>query len=139
VAAAIVVADEVVDLRHQVAHVAERASSDRPLGDDAEPYLDLVEPRGVGGRVVDMEARADGQPAADLRMLMRLVVVDDEMDGELFGDRGLDVAQELEKFLVSMAPLALGHRHYRTRAVFIQNEGLKGAASPAYVADLGPL
>ncbi len=70
-AAPIVVVDEVVDLRHQVAHVAERASSDRPPGDDTEPYLDLVKPRGVGGRVVDMEARAGGQPAADLSMLMR--------------------------------------------------------------------
>ena len=42
-------------------------------------------------------------------MLMRPVVVDDEMDGELFGDRGLDVAQELEELLVALAALALGN------------------------------
>ncbi len=49
------------------------------------------------------------QPSLDLGLLMRGVVVDDEMNIEVSGDVGLDVAQELKELLVTMTGLALGH------------------------------
>ena len=99
---------EVVDSRHEVADAAEGAAADGPLGDDVEPDLHLVEPRGIGRSVVHMKAGPDGKPASDRRMFVRGIVIDDEMDLEIVGHGGLDVAQELEKLLVPMPPLALG-------------------------------
>ena len=42
------------------------------------------------------------EPASDLGVLVRCVVVEDEMDVELLRDRGLDVAKELYKLLVTV-------------------------------------
>ena len=44
----IVVLDEAFDLFDQFFDAGERSAADRLLGDDAEPALDLIEPRGVG-------------------------------------------------------------------------------------------
>lgn len=104
----VVVMNEVVDSRHEIADAAERAAADGPPGDDVEPDLHLVEPGGVGRGVVHMEAGTGGKPASDLRMLVRGVVVDDQMDLEFVGHGGLDVAQELQELLVAMPALALG-------------------------------
>src|SRR5579864_6110489 len=106
-ALAVVAMNEVVDSRHQVTDAAERAAADGPLGDDVEPDLHLIEPGGIRRRVVHMEARTGGQPAPDLRMLVRGIVIDDQMDREVVGHRGLDMAQELKELLVTMPPLAL--------------------------------
>ncbi len=48
--------DEVVDSGDQVFDAPETTSSNRLLGDEPEPTLDLIEPGGVGGSVVDVEA-----------------------------------------------------------------------------------
>ena len=61
------------------------------MGDDAEPAFDLVEPRGVGGCVVDGVSRAPCEPGFDLGVLVSGVVVGDEVDIERFGDVGVDV------------------------------------------------
>ena len=53
-------------------------------------------------------ARSPGQPGLDLGMLVRAVVVDDEVDIECLGHAGLDVAQEGEELLVPVARAALG-------------------------------
>lgn len=58
----IVVSDELVDLLHQLAHVAKRATPDRLLGDAREPAFDLVEPTGVGRSVMNVIARVARQP-----------------------------------------------------------------------------
>jgi hypothetical protein len=41
-----------------------------------------------------MEARPGGEPGSDLPMLVRRIVVDDEMGVEMGGNRGVDVLQE---------------------------------------------
>jgi len=45
---------------------------------------------------------------SDAGMLVRGIVIDDQMNLEILGHRGLDVAQELQKLLVAMPALALG-------------------------------
>ena len=56
-AVAVVVLDELVDACDQFAHAAEAAAPDGLLGDQSEPALHLIEPRGIGRGVVDVEAR----------------------------------------------------------------------------------
>jgi len=64
--AAVVVLHEGLDLFHEISDTPEGASPDRPLCDDVEPDLDLVEPRGVGRGVVHMDA-----PSPLLHRLLR--------------------------------------------------------------------
>lgn len=54
-----------------------------------------------------MVARPLGEPCFDFGVLVGGIVVDDEMDIEIVGHVGIDMAQEGEKFLVPMALLAL--------------------------------
>ena len=60
----------------------EAATPDCSLGDDPEPALYLVEPGGVGRRVVDVEPWTLRQPGADFGVLVSAVVVDDQMHVE---------------------------------------------------------
>ncbi len=105
--------DERFDLLDQVPDASERASPNRALRDDVEPDLDLVEPRRVRRRVVDVKAWSGREPSSNALVLVRRVVVDDEMDVQLLGDRRFDVSQELEKLLVPMTLLALGQHATR--------------------------
>lgn len=65
-----------VDLFDQLFDAAEGAP-DRALGDQPEPTLHLIEPRGIGRGVVDVEAWAVCQPGTHLGMFVGAVVVDD--------------------------------------------------------------
>jgi len=100
--------DEAVDLFDEVGGGIERATSNSALSDESEEAFDLVEPGGVSGREVDMPTRAAGEPSSDLGMLVGSIVVDDEMDVELGRHIGLDVTQEGEELLMTMAGFALG-------------------------------
>ena len=99
---------EQLDFGDQLLDAGEAAPSDRALGDDPKPALDLVQPGGVGGGVVHVEAGPLGQPGPDLGMLVGAVVIDDQVDVKLLGDGLLDLPQKAQKFLVAMARLALG-------------------------------
>ena len=76
----IVVFDELMDFAFQVGHRVERAAADGALRDEPEPALNLIEPGGVGGRVVNVEAWTACEPRFDLSVFVRAVVVDDEVD-----------------------------------------------------------
>ena len=95
------------DAPDQVRHALEGAATDGLLGDQSEPALDLIEPRGVGRRVVQVVARVAREPGAHLGMLVRAVVVADQVHVELGGDVAVDVPQEGQELLVSMATFAL--------------------------------
>ncbi len=97
------------DALDELRHLAERIAPNRLAGKDIEPDLHLIEPRSIGGGVVNVKSGTPCQPSLDLGLLMRGVVVDDEMNIEVSGDVGLDGAQELKELLVTMTGLALGH------------------------------
>ena len=101
-------ADEAINFFDKVGGGLERAATDSALSDEGEETFDLVEPRGIGGREVNVPTRTSCEPSSDLGMLVGGVVVDDEMDIELGRHIGLDVAQEGEELLVTMAGFALG-------------------------------
>lgn len=101
-------ADEAGDCFDDVGCGIERSSPDGALGDEREEAFDLVEPRGVGWREMNVPTRPAGEPGPDLRMLVGGAVVDDEMDVKLGRHISFDVTQEGQELLVTMAGFALG-------------------------------
>ena len=91
------------DLFDEFFHAGEGTAPDSFLGDEPEPAFDLVEPGRIGGREMDVISGPSGEPASDLRGLVGGVVVDDEMNVEIFGHIGIDVTQEREERLMPMA------------------------------------
>jgi hypothetical protein len=65
-------AREAVDCGDDVLDAFEASAADGMLGDESEPALDLIEPGGVSGRVMDVEAR--GLAASQRRTLACLWV-----------------------------------------------------------------
>ena len=107
----VVVLGEAVDFCDEVLDALEGAAADRLLGDESEPALNLIEPRGISWRVVDMEARPRSQPEAHPGVLVGGVVVDDQMHVEFCRDGLVDALEEAEKLLMPVAWPALGqHR-----------------------------
>ena len=104
----VVLRDVLVDLLHQFAHAAKRAAPDGLLSDQSAPALDLVEPAGVGRRVMNVIAPMACQPRLDPRMFMGGVVVRDQMDLELRRNVVVEVIKKREKLLVAMTRLTLG-------------------------------
>jgi hypothetical protein len=98
----------VLDLGDQLLDAGEAPPPDRPLGDEPEPSLHLVEPGGVGGGVVNVEARPLGQPGTNLGVLVGAVVVGDQVDAKILWDGLLDLAEEAQELLVPVARAALG-------------------------------
>jgi len=101
------VGDEVFDLTTQVSDRSKGAAADRALRDEAEPALDLVQPGRIGRRVVQVKTRMTGEPGFDCGVFMRAVVIDDHVHVQILGHFALDVTQESEELLMSMARLAL--------------------------------
>ena len=99
--------DEVVDSGDEVFDAPEATSANRLLGDEPEPTLDLIEPGGVGGSVVDVEAGPLCQPESYVGMLVGGVVIDDQMNIKTIRHGLIDALEELKKFLMTMACLAL--------------------------------
>ncbi len=103
------VLNEVVDSGDKVFDAAEAAAADGLLGNETEPALDLIEPGSVGGSVVHVKAGPLGQPEAHLGMLVSRVVVDDQMNVQLWGHRLVDALEKAEKLLMTVTRLALGN------------------------------
>src|SRR4051812_37786483 len=82
-----------LDLSFEINHRVKRAATNRLTVNWTEPDLDLIEPRSVGGRVVNMKASSARKPSLNPGMLVSSVVVHDQMHIELFGHASLDVAQ----------------------------------------------
>ncbi len=97
-----------VDPFDQVLDANEGAAANGPLGDQAKPTLHLIQPGRVRRRIVNVIARPLCQPGAHLAMLVRGVIVHDEVNVELFRDTGVEATERGEKLLVSVAGLAFG-------------------------------
>jgi hypothetical protein len=70
----IVVFDELMDFAFQVRHPVEAAAAGGALRDQPEGALDLIEPGGVGGSVVNVESWAACQPRLDFGVFVRAVI-----------------------------------------------------------------
>ena len=65
----VVVSDELLDLAHQLGKGAAGVTADGALCDEAEPALDLVDPRRIGGREMQIVTGSLCEPGAILACL----------------------------------------------------------------------
>ena len=99
--------DVLVDGGYQFRHAGEHATAQPLVGNIPEEPFDHVQPRRRGGREVHVEPRMLGQPCLHDWMLVRGVVVGDQVQRFVLGRLAIDLAQELQPLGVTMALLAL--------------------------------
>jgi len=90
----VVFADIVLNGLDQVAHGMKGSTTDAFACDVGKPAFDLVQPRGAGRGKVKVIARVCPEPLLHLRMLVRAVVVEDEMNLECRIGRIIDLLQK---------------------------------------------
>jgi hypothetical protein len=100
---AVVLLDVVEDRSLQLLNAGEDAAPELVFGQVAEEALDHVEPTAGGGGEVEVEAGMACGPAQHVGMLVRGVVVDDEMKLLVLRSLAVDQTQELEPLLMAMA------------------------------------
>jgi hypothetical protein len=71
------------------------AAPEQLVGELGEPALDEVQPRARRRREVQLKARVGGQPALDLRRLVRRAVVEHQVDVQVRPHLAIDRLQEL--------------------------------------------
>src|SRR5438128_4330184 len=81
----------------QLPRAAVYASSDLFFRERGKPPLHEIDPRGAGGREVQMEARMAGQPPMDGRRVVGAGVVQDQVDVQARGHASVDGREELPK------------------------------------------
>src|SRR5208337_212459 len=79
------------------------AAADGVAGDQAEEAFDQIDRGGRCRGEVEVKAGVALEPSLDLGVLVRCVVVDDEMQIERFGGVAVDGAQEAQELLMAMA------------------------------------
>src|ERR1700716_350617 len=89
--------DVIANSCFQAARAAKDATPQLLLGQESKPTLDEIEPRGTGRREVQVKAWALEQPALNSGSFMSTVVVEDQMDIELWRHRRIDLVDELAK------------------------------------------
>lgn len=104
----VVVLHEVLNATDELAHALKGSSTNGLLGDQAEPALNLIEPRGVGRREMHVEAWPASQPGPHPGMLVRGVVIHDQMHLQILRHALIDVPQEGQILLMAVPSLALG-------------------------------
>ena len=95
-----------LDGRFQVGYAEEDATADGLLVQVAEPSLDKIHPTGARGDEVRHEPRIPFQPGLHLRVLVRPVVVHDQMQRNIAGEFGVESAQEFQELLVPVSLMA---------------------------------
>lgn len=84
----------------QLGHALETALPDYVVGELAEEAFDHVHPGGAGRGEVQANAGVLCYPVADGRVLVGGVVVDDEVQRQLFRSLAVDLFEERQPFLV---------------------------------------
>ena len=126
----------------QARDAVEAAAANGLRGDQAEPALDQVEPRGAGRGEVQMKARMGGQPVLYRGMLVGAVVVADQMQFQLGVALGQRL-QEGDELGVPMAPvatrmdLAAGHLQRGEQAGGTVTQVITRSCGRAARADIG--
>lgn len=89
--------DEVVNGASNLEWMRETGATKARPRKDAEPDFDLVQPGGVGRRVVQMDILMPSNPAIVLR-LVGVEVVQDDVNLDIFGVVNDEIVHEVEKF-----------------------------------------
>lgn len=99
----VVLTDVAHELLVQVLERGENAAADDVALDAREPVLDLVEPRRVGGRVVNPHVRVFGQEGLDQLGLVAADVIADDVDLAALRLSADNVADEADELLAGVA------------------------------------
>ena len=75
----IMVAQEVFNGGNEIGHAFEHPASKPALRQFSKPPFDHIQPRGTGGREMEMYAGVSLEPALHRRTFMRAVIIHDEM------------------------------------------------------------
>src|SRR4030081_2068992 len=71
-------------------------------GDFTKPPFDQIKPGRTGRNEVQVKSLMSYNPLLDLRMLVRGIVIDDQMQVHAGGSISVHLAEKLQKFLVPM-------------------------------------
>ena len=93
-------ADVIANGLDQLLDVVERIAPQSPLGEVTKPAFDQVEPGTGRGSKVQVKARMAMQPMLDAGMLVRGVVVHDQVQVPFAGRLLIEAFQEADKFLM---------------------------------------
>lgn len=104
--------DEMIDSLHELLDAGERAAANGLVSDHREEAFDLIEPGAVGRNEVHVPARTRCEPRLDLRVAVGGVVVGNAVNVQFGGHGRVDLAQERQELLMTVARLAGGQ--YRT-------------------------
>lgn len=96
--------DEALDLVPEFLDAAEHPTVEGSAFQLSEPAFDGVEPRGTGGREMELEARMAFEPGADLSGLVSAAVVQDQVEVQVLGRRAVNLSQEIEELFGPVAP-----------------------------------
>ena len=95
-----------LDGRLEVSHAEEDAAADGLIIQVAEPSLDQIHPTGTGGDKVRYEAGIALEPRLYFRVLVRPIVVHDEMQWDIARKFGVKPPQEFQKLLMPVSAMA---------------------------------
>src|SRR5260370_42193356 len=93
----------------EVGHTAEDAAFDGFVVQMPEPSLDQIHPTGTGGDEVRHEAGIALQPRLYFRVLVRPVVVHDEMQGDIARKLSVEPTQQFQKLLVPVSLMTFAY------------------------------
>ena len=98
-----------LDGRLEVGHAKEDATADGLIIQMTEPSLHEVHPTGTGGDEMRYEAGIALQPRLYFRVLVRPVVIHDQMQGDIARKLGVESAEKFQKLLVTMSVMAFAY------------------------------
>src|SRR2546426_8555810 len=90
--------DELANRRDELAHGAMHAALELFGRQGRKPAFDQIQPRGIGRREMEVEARVAQQPAPDGRALVRARVVQNEVDLQSRWHAGVEASEKRPEF-----------------------------------------
>ena len=87
----------------EIGNAEEYAAADGLIVQVPEPSLDQIHPTGTGGDEVRHEAGIAFQPRLYFRVLVRPIIIHDEMQGDIARKLGVEPTQEFQKLLVTVS------------------------------------
>lgn len=94
--------DIILDCLFQLLHATKDSVANTVAGDVTEPAFDHIQPRTAGRDKMNVETLVAFQPTQNLRMLVRRIVIDDQMQIEFRRRLCLNLFQEFDLFMMTM-------------------------------------
>jgi hypothetical protein len=99
----VAVGDPFLDCSFEFFDAPEDAAADALARDFGEQPLDEVDPRRGGRREMQLEARMFAKPCLHLGGLVSTVIVANQVQVEVLGDRPVDLLKEADKLIGTMS------------------------------------